>query len=330
MRLAAAERLATAPPERAEHARQTLLSLMDDPMGPVRQAATEALGALADPQTLQRVLEAWEDPDTSVRQTAVASTARIGGSRALQALHSGLDDGRPEIRFQSAGALAHVGAEGAVERLLAVLEDTDEEVRSAAATALGELGEPRAADRLAAQLRDSSPTVVRAAAFALAALGDGRGAGELRAALAQPDWALDAAEALGRAGAREASEDLAALAHRRFAPLVVRAAAAGALARLGDRRGHRVLDEVLRAWRADGRPYAVAVIGELGLVELAPSVARLAERPRGAGRVQVAEALVRLAPSSREAADALARLAERDDEAGSVARRGMRDTLRSG
>ena len=77
---------------------------------------------------------------------------------------------------------------------------------------------------------------------------------------------------------------------------------------------------MLGAWRADGRTYAVTAIGELGLHELAPEVIALIDRPRGADPVAVAECLAGLRAKSELADEALARMADRADEAGARAR----------
>ncbi|MCA9530058.1 MAG: hypothetical protein KC543_07975, partial [Myxococcales bacterium] len=87
------------------------------------------------------------------------------------------------------------------------------------------------------------------------------------------------------------------------------AAAGGALAHLGDPRGADALRRVLRAWRSDGRGYAVATVGALRLTSLADEVARLADRPRGVDPDTLRVALSQLAPLSAAARTALERLA---------------------
>jgi hypothetical protein len=56
------------------------------------------------------------------------------------------------------------------------------------------------------------------------------------------------------------------------------------------------LREVLRAWRDDGRSFAVEVVGELRVHELRPELDRLLLRPRGVDPEQVHAALARLQP----------------------------------
>ena len=75
--------------------------------------------------------------------------------------------------------------------------------------------------------------------------------------------------------------------------------------------GVAALDRVLRAWRADGRDYAVHAAGELGLADLVPALARLVRRLRGADPGVLAAALEALAEESEPAREALERLRRR-------------------
>src|SRR6185503_7859900 len=94
--------------------------------------------------------------------------------------------------------------------------------------------------------------------------------------------AFEAIAAIAALGATERADDLAKVARAFLKPLELKAAAAAALAKLGDPRGVTVLREVVRAFRSDGRTYVAETIGMLGLVELADELVLLAERPRGA------------------------------------------------
>ena len=72
-----------------------------------------------------------------------------------------------------------------------------------------------------------------------------------------------------------AREPLAATAGRLFTPLLTKAAAGAALIRLGDPRGEDALRAVLRAFRPDGRPYAVLQVMQLKLAALRPELEAL-------------------------------------------------------
>ncbi|MFW6050363.1 MAG: HEAT repeat domain-containing protein [Myxococcota bacterium] len=258
-RLRAAERLAEPPSGEEGRARTALRQLAADPVGPVRAVAVEGLGHVGGAGAAEAVRNAFDDPDATVRQQAVLAAARLGD---VEPVRRALEDPRPEMRFQAAGAFAALRPEEALPALRPLVADGDPEVRTAAVEAMGGLG-TEARGSLAPALGDPSPEVRWAAAVALAELGDDRGAGVLRANLTDRDRVVDAAEALGRLGIREARDDLRALTRRWWISPLVRAAAAGALARMGDPLGERTLHRIVRAWRPDGRAYAARILADL-------------------------------------------------------------------
>lgn len=259
-RLHACGPLGDPPPGREEAAREALVRLCADPVGPVRALALESLGRVGGPAAVRLALEAFDDPDSNVRQHAVIAAGRLG---QVEAVRAALRHDRPEMRFQAASAMAALRPEEAADEVVPLLDDPDPEVREAAVEALGEAGDSRAADALADRLDDESAAVKVAAALALAELGDHRGVAVLTESLPRPDLAIPAAEALGHLGATEAGPALRDLARRWWISPLVRAAAAGALARLGDPLGEQTLRKVLRAFRRDGRDYAARLLAEL-------------------------------------------------------------------
>ncbi len=319
-RVLAVQALASPPPGARDEACAALRTLADDPEGAVRCIAIAALGELSDNDALDLVLAHLDDPLPEARELAVIALGRIGGERAVRALARALRDARPEVRFQAVESYAEASPDEAPAILAPLLDDPDAKVREHTLDALGALGEPDSAGPVAAALGDTASAVRFAAALALARLGDARGVGTLVEALDERDRVLAACEALATLRAETAREPLAAVARRILAPLVVKAAAAGALAALGDPRGEEALSAVLGAWRADGRSYAAELVGRHRVVGLAPALAALVARPRGADPVVVARALAALAPESEVARAALARLASRDDDIGRAAR----------
>ncbi|MBX3271532.1 MAG: HEAT repeat domain-containing protein [Sandaracinaceae bacterium] len=319
-RAAAAEALGSAPPERADEARAALRPLLDDPSASVRCAALSSLGHLRDGASLDVILARFEDGDPTVRQVAMIAAGDIGDARAVDALARGLRRKQPEVRFQAVASLARILGEEAVARLEDLVEDPDAEVRAHLAEALGSIEAPAAVPPLRRLHDDAERRVREAAAIGLARCGDEAGADTLVSLLTDRDRCFEAAWALGELRVARAADPLARLAGALFAPLAVKAAAAAALVRLADPRGEPALARVLRALRSDARGYAAQLVGELRLASLAPDVAKLADRPRGADPMVVAEALGKLAEVSDEAARALARMAERDDAVGERAR----------
>ncbi|HJL19761.1 MAG TPA: HEAT repeat domain-containing protein [Sandaracinaceae bacterium LLY-WYZ-13_1] len=319
-RAAAAEALGQPPAGHEDEAKEALRPLADDPVAGVRAAAIASLGHLADADALDLVLARFEDGDPTVRQVALIAAAEIGDARAGPALRRALSSPHPEVRFQAVASVALLAPDGAVEDLAALADDPDPLVRAHLADALGALEDPRAADALAPMLEDEATEVRRAAGIALGRIGDRRAVAALVETLDDKERCFEAAWALGELGAREAVEPLARVAAAFLKPLAVKAAAGAALVRLGDPRGVPALRGVLTALRSDARSYAVQLVGELELEALASEVAKLAARPRGADPVVVARALRRLAPTSAAAAEALARMEAREDEAGEVAR----------
>ena len=320
-RAAAAEALGGAPSEQAAEACAALRPLMDDVTASVRCAAIASLGRLQDKDALDGIVARFEDLDPTVRQVALISAGEIGDPRVAPTLERMLRRDEADIRFQALASLAMVAGEAALAPLRGLVDDPDAEVRAHLAEALGSLEVRGAIKPLRRLLEDSERVVREAACIALARCGDDSGAEELILLLTDRDRCFEAAWALGELEIVAAAEPLARLASARLKPLAVKAAAAAALVRLGDARGQPALRSVLRAVRADARGYAAQLVGELGLVGLAPDVAKLARRPRGADPMVVAEALGKLRGQSEEAQRALEYLAERQDDVGVHARR---------
>lgn len=309
------------PPDGAEEdAVEGLLVLADDPHPSVRGAALASLGRLGAPSALEVVLARFEDGDPMVRQVALIAAADIGDRRALEPLSHALRHERADVRFQALASLAVLAPEEAAARLAPLVDDEDVEVRTHLADVLGSLERPEAAESLARLLDDPAVFVRRSAAIALARIHDARGADALIDALEDKERVFEAAWALGELKIQAAREPLARVAASFLKPLATKAAAGAALVRLGDPRGTPTLRAVLKAFRSDARSYAVELVGELRLAELADDVVALVDRPRGADLVVVARTLAKLADVSQTARAALQRLAQRDDEVGHAAR----------
>ncbi|MDH5491299.1 MAG: HEAT repeat domain-containing protein, partial [Myxococcales bacterium] len=238
-RWAAALRLREVEDDRRPEALEALRKLQADPVGPIRAAAMEALGAIGEIADRELLLRGLEDEHQEVRRAAVHALARIGEQRCWDALLEALACGPEDLREAVIIALVEHAPRGiphAAEVIAACLLDADAAIRATAAQALGDLGSQGYRDLLAPLLEDENPEVALAAALALSDLEDPRGSATLIAALEGP-FALEAALALYRSGTAEAIAPLARRMPGALGSLMLRAAIGGALHRLGDPRG---------------------------------------------------------------------------------------------
>jgi HEAT repeat protein len=303
-----------------DRAVEGLAKLGDDPDATVRTMAIAGLGRLKDPRSLEVVLARFADCEGSVREAAVMAAGEIGGERAREALRRAVRDERPDVRFQAVAAYAAVAGEDARPALALALGDDDPLVRASAVESLSTLGPSEdARTRIARLLTDRAPEVVEEAALALGQLGDRRAIPHLIRLTTGPRG-FEAMSLLGDLGATEAADALDRLAGAMLKPLLVKAAAATALVRIGDPRGEAHFRRVFDAWRDDARTYCVDVIGELRLAAYGEAVARMVERPRGAEPIAVVRALSRLREVSPPARAAFDALLARTDVLGAAAR----------
>jgi len=321
-RVAAATRLAQPSDEREiEQALAGLERLSTDVDARVRAAAVQALAELADARTLPLLRARLADSDGYVRELSALGLADLGWSVAAEPLLAALRSEHPELRFQALAAAAASGDPQLTAHVMRMLGDEDPYVRASAVAATRSLEH---ADNLSAKLRaalaDPDRKVRGQAGITLATFADPTGTDALLEAIDDPELALDALEAAPQLSDDRVRERLAFVAGSVLGSRLIAAAAARALARLGDPRGAHCLRELLRAFRTQGRSLAVQTIGELELVDLAPDLARLAQRPRAVDPSALVESLSRLASKAPEAAEALRQLATRSDAFGEAAR----------
>ncbi|MCB9626143.1 MAG: HEAT repeat domain-containing protein [Sandaracinaceae bacterium] len=296
--------------EQARAALEGLVVLSSDADARVRIEALRGLALRRDAGALGHVTGHLGDPAPAVRATALLAAEALGCEDAL--LVASVGEADPPLQIAALEALvarAEKGEAGGpaasdtgvasrpalVAAATAALADPSEEVRATAVAALAAMGARASLDALAARL-DDSPRVRASAALALADLGDARGVPALVEALGRGSF--EAAEALGNLGVEAAREPLANSAARLFTPLLTKAAAGAALIRLGDPRGEDALRAVLRAFRPDGRPYAVVQVMQLRLSSLRPELESLVKRPRGVDRDLLRDALAALGSGS--------------------------------
>jgi HEAT repeat protein len=158
------------------------MPLLKDPSPEVRLSAARALEALEAAQSLEEVLATLKQGDRGAKIGAIYALGRIGGQRVLAPL------------FYCAGR-------------------SEEDIRCAAVKVLGELARPEAIPTLLEKLQDPSRAVRAYAIEALSRYRDPSLARHLVPFLEENDGLLEAeaALALGRLGASDQEERLAAL-----------------------------------------------------------------------------------------------------------------------
>lgn len=319
MRIQAAERLGDATDEERALVATPLRTMLADRDARVRAAAIEACGRVQSSELVGEVIARINDADPLVREVAVVALARLGGVAATAAVRDALTSEHAETRFQAAMSYVELCPDDA-EPLRPLIHDEDPMVRIHTVQALVSSADPLAATLLAECWGDHNPQVRRRVAIAFAGRGDGRGLNDVLLALNDAELVFDALDALGHLGDKSAGDAIAHLAAGLLQPLVVKATAGAALARLGDPRGVEVLRRVLRAWRADGRSVAVEFVGNLRLRPLLPELTRLVEAPRGTDLPTLARALAAFGRDDPGAVEPLRRMAGCDTEAGAIAR----------
>ena len=185
----------------------------------------------AEVDTLARDLE---DRDPAVRDRAARALGDLRDAGAIPALVAALADGR--VGRGAVWALTQFTDRRLVAPLVGALSLPDATARALAAGKLAELGDRAAVPALVATLADEDEHVREEAARALGCLGD-RGALEPLLRALQDDHGAhvreEAAAALGALGAADERCVEALLAARHDRHVMVRRAAAEALAALG-------------------------------------------------------------------------------------------------
>jgi len=192
-----------------ERAVEPIITLLDHKSPDVRAAAAEALGKLADARAAQPLIARLADPDTEVREHSANSLGFIGETQAIAHLVVSLTDPQSTVRAASAGALRRIepywerseAAHQAIPTLQGALKHKEYWVRHSAAEVLKKLGRSQAEETALLTNTDGARQKRQAARAVLLGL------------LADRDreFRQAAAEALGRIGAPDSPESLAAL-----------------------------------------------------------------------------------------------------------------------
>lgn len=249
------------------------------------------------PRTLEASVRDLDSQKPEIRASAIADLLRHARGdeavreRAIPLLQKRLDDAQSKVRAAAAVGLADLSAKDAVPALLRAVDDDDAYVRQMVLNALGELGDTRALPRLRRALTEKRPEMRYQAIIAFARIADDDE--EIgRALLAATN---DDDDAVVHIALRIAEERLDA--DKSVDPrLLTRAkalldsasphlalVAAIVLGKAGDAAGNALLLRVVRGDKIKGESpekederAAVELVGELGLEEAVPHLARRA------------------------------------------------------
>jgi len=115
-----------------------LVAAIDDPEVGVREAAVTALGEIADPVVVPRLLElAAGDDDVLIREAAVAAAGAVGDEAALPTLLELVTSGPPQVRRRCVVALSVFDGPDVEEAIQAATGDRNPMVREAALMVTG-------------------------------------------------------------------------------------------------------------------------------------------------------------------------------------------------
>ncbi len=108
----------------------------------VRRYLALALGLVADPRTVEALLDGLDDPDSQTQIYAIWALGSIGNPVAVPALIENLSDSDSGVRKMASHALGALGDESAIPALQAALADEVVDVRWNVALSLGQLADP--------------------------------------------------------------------------------------------------------------------------------------------------------------------------------------------
>ncbi|HZI80950.1 MAG TPA: HEAT repeat domain-containing protein [Vicinamibacterales bacterium] len=214
--------------------------------------AIRALAALNDRGSLQLMTRIVGDPATSppIRLEAMNALAALADARTSDILVELVSHSVPAIRGTAMRALARVDPETFTATLSGLDADPDWTVRVAQAGALGGLPDGQGFPRLAAMAADADVRVVPAVITAIAASKAAGAAALIRGRLRAPDVVVRsaAAQALAQLNAADAVPDLrqAYAAAGADAAYTARASILAALAQLDPAGSRPLLDQALK------------------------------------------------------------------------------------
>src|SRR6202045_4182350 len=241
-----------------------LQGLLKDPNKLIRGAALSALQRMDGPIDIERVTALLRDPEIDVLNRAIDVVIKANHPETIRYLIEVLKDENENARRAAVEVLNEIGNAKSVKYLLEALKDSDWWVRSRAADALGKIGGPKVIDAVLQLVRDKDEDIRRAAIEILNQTKDERAVESLIQATHDNDWWVSerAVDALAEIGSKRAlprlMEMLKAPANTKAVPIVVRA-----LGKLGD---SRLVDTLLPLIGRPEREIRIEVIQALSRV----------------------------------------------------------------
>ena len=214
----------------------------------LRVDVAHALARLGDETALDSLLQLIGDPDGGVRQAVVAALNSIGSARMPARIKPLLQDTNPLVRESAAKIVGYFGYEDCADSLLECCNDPDERVRKAALENLPFLDDRRINQVLATKLRTETPKVRAAVAAALGNVDVETALANLALALNDEDaWVrYFAAQSLGRLRQKESVQPLMELVNRESLNHV-KIAALEALGKIGGENAIKTIKAQLRS-----------------------------------------------------------------------------------
>src|ERR1700730_5711843 len=241
-----------------------LQGLLKDPNKLIRGATLSALQRMNGPIDIERVCALLRDPEIDVLNRAIDVVIKANHPETIRYLIEVLKDENENARRAAVEVLNEIGNAKSVKYLLEALKDSDWWVRSRAADALGKIGGPKVIDAVLQLVRDKDEDIRRAAIEILNQTKDERAVDSLIQATRDSDWWVSerAVDALAEIGSKRALPRrmamLKAPANTKAGPIVVRA-----LGKLGD---GRLVDTLLPLIGRPEREIRIEVIQALSRV----------------------------------------------------------------
>ncbi len=213
----------------------------------MRERAAQALGRIADPATLDAVIEALKDIHPRVRKSAARALGEMGRRKAVEPLISTLEDTDEQVRREAVEALVRTGPV-AMQPLVAALKEERPALRVRAAEVIGRFYQSREMEPLVnaflvSLLKEGDVWSRARTATILGEIGEPWVIGPLIEALYFFNVREAAHKALVRIGEPAVPPLISALHHRHIA---VRRAAADVLREIGDERAVNPLLSALK------------------------------------------------------------------------------------